>query len=134
MKEPLEGAQHSKSTDASLSGLRVVLVRTQHPGNIGATARAMKTMGLSDLALVAPQAPPDEQSWAMASGAVDVLDAMQRFDNLAEALADCSQVVVSPRAVAAFHWKSAMHAAGQGSGLLRPPVVPPSSSAPSAPA
>ncbi|WP_052367468.1 RNA methyltransferase [Algiphilus aromaticivorans] len=93
MKEPLEGAQHSKSTDASLSGLRVVLVRTQHPGNIGATARAMKTMGLSDLALVAPQAPPDEQSWAMASGAVDVLDAMQRFDNLAEALADCSQVV-----------------------------------------
>lgn len=93
MKEPLEGAQHSKSTEVSLSGLRVVLVRTQHPGNIGATARAMKTMGLSDLALVAPQAPPDERSWAMASGAVDVLDAMGRFDSLAEAVADCTQVV-----------------------------------------
>lgn len=99
MREPQEGAQHSKSAAASepdtdaLGALRIVLVRTQHPGNIGAAARAMKTMGLSDLALVAPQAPPDEKSWAMASGAADVLDSMGRFDTLAEALADCAQVV-----------------------------------------
>ena len=42
MKEPQTGAQHSKSGLSPLDSLRVVLVRTQHPGNVGATARAMK--------------------------------------------------------------------------------------------
>ena len=67
MKEPQTGAQHSKSGLSPLDSLRVVLVRTQHPGNVGATARAMKTMGLRDLVLVAPQRPPDDRSRAMAS-------------------------------------------------------------------
>ncbi|MEQ9736774.1 MAG: TrmH family RNA methyltransferase, partial [Algiphilus sp.] len=74
MKEPQKGAENSKTAADALDQLRVVLVRTQHPGNIGATARAMKTMGLSDLVLAAPQRPRDERSVAMASGATDVLE------------------------------------------------------------
>lgn len=93
MKEPQKGAEDSKTTAGALDYLRIVLVRTQHPGNIGATARAMKTMGLSDLVLAAPQRPPDEQSEAMASGAVDVLEGLRKFDTLAEAVADCHRVV-----------------------------------------
>lgn len=64
-------------TDA-LAGVRIVLVRTSHPGNIGSAARAMKTMGLSDLALVAPEAFPDPQATALAAGADDLLDAAAR--------------------------------------------------------
>ncbi|MBA2239134.1 MAG: RNA methyltransferase, partial [Lysobacter sp.] len=53
--------------------LRIVLVCTQHPGNIGSAARAIKTMGLLRLVLVAPQKPPDFDSNALAAGADDVL-------------------------------------------------------------
>ena len=56
-----------------LERIRIVLVNTSHPGNIGAAARAMKTMGLSDLCLVAPAAFPDPEATARASGAEDVL-------------------------------------------------------------
>lgn len=93
MKEPQTGAQHSKSGLSPLDSLRVVLVRTQHPGNVGATARAMKTMGLRDLVLVAPQRPPDDRSRAMASGALDVLERMRIVEALPEALADCATAV-----------------------------------------
>ncbi|MEQ9478816.1 MAG: RNA methyltransferase [Algiphilus sp.] len=93
MKEPQKSAENSKTAADALDQLRVVLVRTQHPGNIGATARAMKTMGLSDLVLAAPQRPPDERSVAMASGATDVLEGLRQFDSLAEAVADCHRVV-----------------------------------------
>jgi len=93
MKEPQKGAEDSKTAASALDNLRIVLVRTQHPGNIGATARAMKTMGLSDLVLAAPQRPPDEQSEAMASGAGDVLEGLRQFDTLAEAVADCHRAV-----------------------------------------
>src|SRR5262245_38228364 len=58
---------------AALARLRVVLVRTTHPGNIGAAARAMKTMGLARLVLVAPRHFPDPQATAMATGADDLL-------------------------------------------------------------
>ena len=53
---------------------RIVLVGTTHPGNIGAVARAMKNMGLSDLALVEPKKFPHKDAIARASGAVDVLE------------------------------------------------------------
>lgn len=72
----------------ALDRIRVVLSRTSHPGNIGATARAMKTMGLRDLWLVAPERFPDEVATARASGAVDVLEAAHVVGTLEEALAD----------------------------------------------
>lgn len=72
-----------------LNRLRIVLVGAQHPGNIGAAARAMKVMGLSDLALVTPERYPDPEAVARASGADDVLERAQVFATLDEALADC---------------------------------------------
>lgn len=69
-----------------LSRIRIVLSRTSHPGNIGAAARAMKTMGLHRLYLVAPRHLPEEQAIAMASGADDVLASATVVDTLEEAL------------------------------------------------
>jgi tRNA/rRNA methyltransferase len=75
------------SETADLLGrVSIVLVRTTHPGNIGATARAMKTMGLSRLVLVEPRYFPDPQATAMASGADDVLAAARVCSSLDEAL------------------------------------------------
>jgi TrmH family RNA methyltransferase len=70
-----------------LSNIRIVLARTSHPGNIGAAARAMKTMGLSQLCLVDPAVFPNSQAEAMASGATDVLERATVCATLAEALA-----------------------------------------------
>ena len=70
----------------TLDRVRVVLCRPSHPGNIGAAARAMKTMGLSQLVLVSPKLLPDAQAVAMASGALDVLEAARVVDTLAEGL------------------------------------------------
>ena len=70
-----------------LSRIRIVLSRPSHPGNIGATARAMKTMGLARLYLVRPRNFPHADARAMAAGARDVLDAAQACKTLAEALA-----------------------------------------------
>jgi tRNA (cytidine32/uridine32-2'-O)-methyltransferase len=75
------------------SHIRVVLVGTQHPGNIGAAARAMKTMGLSRLVLVAPEKAPDRDTMAMAAGADDLVEAAPVFATLAEAVADCRLVL-----------------------------------------
>ena len=73
--------------------VRIVLVEPTHPGNIGAVARAMKTMGLADLALVSPRRYPDDEAVARASGADDVLAAAGVFDSLTDAIADCGFVV-----------------------------------------
>jgi len=70
----------------ALRRVRVVLVRTSHPGNIGATARAMLTMGLGDLVLVAPRRFPDPEATALASGATDVLDRARVVATLDDAL------------------------------------------------
>ncbi len=78
-----------ETTPNPLDRLRVVLVETSHPGNIGAAARAMKTMGLSDLALVAPRAFPHADATARASGADDVLARARVFPTFADAIADC---------------------------------------------
>lgn len=69
-----------------LNRIRIVLCETTHPGNIGAAARAMKTMGLSRLVLVNPRHFPDEQATAMASGADDLLQEAQVCHSLEEAL------------------------------------------------
>ncbi len=68
--------------------IKVVLVGTTHPGNIGATARAMKTMGLSQLVLVKPKIYPDAEATARASGADDILADALVLDSFAEAIAD----------------------------------------------
>ncbi len=73
--------------------LRVVLIGTTHPGNIGATARAMKTMGLKRLYLVQPQVYPHAEATARAAGADDVLAAAVVCDSLAPAIADCALVL-----------------------------------------
>jgi len=76
-----------------LDKVRIVMVATQHPGNIGSAARAMKTMGLTQLVLVAPQNPPDGDSFALASGAADILDAARTVATLEDAISDCSRVI-----------------------------------------
>ena len=70
-----------------LKNIRTVLCGTVHPGNIGAAARALKTMGLAQLHLVAPQHFPDPQAEWLASGATDVLRNAQVCASLDEALA-----------------------------------------------
>lgn len=69
-----------------LDRIRIVLSRTSHPGNIGAAARAMKTMGLDRLYLVDPAIFPNSQAEAMASGATDVLQGAVVCESLDEAL------------------------------------------------
>lgn len=73
--------------------MRVVLSHPSHPGNIGAAARAMKTMGLSQLVLVRPKSFPAAEAEARASGATDVLAAARVVDTLQDALAGTVRVV-----------------------------------------
>jgi len=82
-------------TPAALERVRVVLCETSHPGNIGAAARAMKTMGLSRLVLVKPKHFPHADAEAFASGALDVLRAAVVRDSLEEALAGTVLAVAS---------------------------------------
>ena len=72
----------------TLSRMRVVLSHPSHPGNIGAAARAMKTMGLGDLRLVAPKRFPDPEATALASAATDVLESARSCAALEEAIGD----------------------------------------------
>ena len=69
-----QGRNSNMNTTFPLERVRIVLVETSHPGNIGAAARAMKTMGVNRLYLVKPKTLPDGHSFAMASGATDVLN------------------------------------------------------------
>jgi tRNA/rRNA methyltransferase len=69
--------------------IRIVLCRPSHPGNIGAAARAMKTMGLSDLRLVAPERFPAKEADWMATNAVDILKNSSIHESLEEAVKDC---------------------------------------------
>lgn len=106
-----------------LQRIRVVLVETSHPGNIGGAARAMKNMGFSRLYLVNPEAFPSPEATARAAGADDVLAGAVVCDSLATALQGCQRVfatsarprqltlpVVAPRACA----EAAVEAAGAG--------------------
>ncbi|WBM71664.1 tRNA (cytosine(32)/uridine(32)-2'-O)-methyltransferase TrmJ [Buttiauxella sp. WJP83] len=76
-----------------LQNVRIVLVETSHTGNMGSVARAMKTMGLTNLWLVNPLVKPDSQAIALAAGASDVIGEAKIVDTLDEALAGCSLVV-----------------------------------------
>jgi len=76
-----------------LANVRIVLCQTSHPGNIGAAARAMKTMGLIQLYLVAPKKFPDKEAVAMACGAIDLLETAHVCATLEEALTGCAVVI-----------------------------------------
>ena len=79
--------------DMSIIESKIVLVETSHPGNIGAAARAMKTMQLSNLALVNPGDLHDPSARARATRAYDILDQAQIFSSLEDAIADCQHVI-----------------------------------------
>ncbi len=76
-----------------LHNIRIILVETSHTGNMGSTARAMKTMGLSNLYLVNPLIKPDSQAIALAAGASDVIGNATVVDTLDDALAGCALVI-----------------------------------------
>jgi TrmH family RNA methyltransferase len=83
------------ATPASTDQIRVVLVCTSHPGNIGAVARAMKNMGLTQLVLVNPLEFPHPEATARASGADDVLQKARVVGSVREAVADCGFVAAT---------------------------------------
>lgn len=88
-----------------LNNIRIVMIQTSHAGNIGAAARAMKVMGLSDLCLVAPKQFPDDQATAMASGADNILQQATVVETLPEAIADCQLVIgTSARSTRYLQW------------------------------
>ena len=84
--------------------VRIVLVETSHPGNIGASARAMKTMGLNNLVLVAPKSFPCADATARASGADDVLERARVVSSLSEAIEDCGFVVGASARLRSLRW------------------------------
>ena len=75
------------------SEVKIVLIETSHPGNIGSAARAMKTMGFNNLYLVNPKCEINEISYAMASHAGDILDNAQVSNNLSQVLGSCNYIV-----------------------------------------
>jgi TrmH family RNA methyltransferase len=87
------GSMHCLWVFVLLENIRVVLVNTSHPGNIGGAVRAMKNMGLSQLVLVDPQDFPSAEAVARASGAADILDGAQVVGTLEEALVGCRVVL-----------------------------------------
>jgi TrmH family RNA methyltransferase len=92
----MKAAQDNRSdtrTADRLGLIRIVLIDTTHPGNIGATARAMKVMGVSQLHLVNPAIYPHADATARASGADDILQTARVHESLTEALQGCSLVL-----------------------------------------
>ena len=80
-------------SDNLLNSVKVVLVGTTHPGNIGATARAMKNMGILDLALVEPKEFPSEVATFRSKAAKDILEKASVHTSLEEAISECELVV-----------------------------------------
>lgn len=84
--------------------MRVILVEPSHPGNIGSVARAMKTMGLSELVLVNPKEFPSKEAIIMASHADDVLEQAKVYPTLDEALADCQLIFATSAREREVEW------------------------------
>ena len=87
------------------TAIRIVLVDTSHPGNIGASARAMKNMGLESLVLVRPRSHPDREAAARASGAADVLARARVVASVDEAIGDCGLVVGTTARPRSANWR-----------------------------
>jgi tRNA (cytidine32/uridine32-2'-O)-methyltransferase len=111
MRESLTGANGAMAAstgeahlDDRLTRIRFVLVEPTHPGNVGAVARAMKTMGLTRLVLVSPKCALDAEAIARASGADDLLAAASVYRTLPEALAGCRLVVGTSARLRHLDW------------------------------
>ena len=76
-----------------LSHIKIVLVETSHPGNIGAVARAMKNMNMTNLCLVTPKIFPCAEATSRAAGSDDILARAQVYESVQEAIADCQLVI-----------------------------------------
>jgi len=87
-----------------LDNISIVMVGTTHPGNIGAAARAMHNMCISNLVLVNPQCPVGEIAYARASGANVILDKRLKTESLQEAVEDCNLVIASSARVRSLPW------------------------------
>jgi len=87
-----------------LHNVRIVMVNTSHPGNIGAAARALKNMCLTQLVLVDPGEFPSEQASARASGADDLLRSARVVQTLTEAVADCRVVIAASARLRSISW------------------------------
>ena len=87
-----------------LSKIRFTLVEPSHPGNIGAVARAMKCMGLSSLALVAPKSFPHPDATSRATGAEDLLAAARICADTQQAVSDCVFVVGTTARPRSIEW------------------------------
>jgi len=87
------------------AAIRIVLVDTSHPGNIGASARAMKNMGLESLVLVRPVSHPDPESVARAAGAADVLAQARVARSVDETIGDCGLVLGTTARGRSAHWR-----------------------------
>ncbi len=87
-----------------LGNIRIVMVETTLAANIGSAARAMKTMGLSDLVLVKPKSVHTEEAYARASGAIDIMDNLKVVDSLSEAVSDCGFVMGSSARIRGLPW------------------------------
>jgi TrmH family RNA methyltransferase len=85
--------------------IRFVLAGTRHPGNIGSAARAMRTMGFSDLRLVAPERYPAAEATTMAAGAADVLERAQVHADVRTAVADCGLVIGTTARARHLPWR-----------------------------
>jgi TrmH family RNA methyltransferase len=92
-KKAAQDTRSETQVAARLSHIRIVLLNTTHPGNIGATARAMKVMGLANLHLVQPKIFPSAEATAMASGADDLLQRAVIHASLESALEGCTLVL-----------------------------------------
>lgn len=92
------------SKNSGLDNVRIVLVETSHTGNMGSTARAMKTMGLTNLYLVNPLVKPDSQAIALAAGASDIIGNASIVDTLDDALAGCRLVVGTSARSRTLQW------------------------------
>lgn len=84
--------------------IRIVLVNTSHPGNIGAAARAMKNMGLSKLTLVDPYDYPSLEAISRSVGAVDILDNVTIVDDLQQAVSGCVWVAGTSARLRTIEW------------------------------
>jgi len=101
---PTDTAAASAPADVRLERVRLVLVETSLSANIGAVARAMKTMGLSRLALVRPRRLPDADALARAAGADDLLAAATVHESLGDALTGCRLVIGSSARLRSVRW------------------------------
>ncbi|TDY01726.1 tRNA (cytosine(32)/uridine(32)-2'-O)-methyltransferase TrmJ [Thiohalophilus thiocyanatoxydans] len=99
-------AKQDDVLNARLSRVRVVLVSTSHPGNIGAVARAMKNMGLTQLVLVNPAEFPSGEARARASGANDILEQAQVVSSMESAVAGCAVVLGASARLRSIPWPS----------------------------